>query len=183
MRHIRRSSAAAALVASLWALPSAARPYTERERGMAQAVAVDRVASFEDTGGGPAATLVLKDGTSLLVPRDDQRFAHWSTRLKEEQASGAFVYVAYDPASRRVAQILAPHARRIESVGAEPDGERLEVQLYRSPSTNFIVTSRPDYAELRARLTAAVASKEKLLVTSSVEDLEILDARPSPPAP
>lgn len=147
---------------------------------MAQAVAVDRVASFEDAGG-PAATVTLKDGTALLVPRDDQRFAHWSTRLKEEQASGDFVYVAYDPASRTVSQILAPHARRIEAVGAEPAGERLTVQLWMSPSTNFIVTTRPGYVELRARLTAAVASKEKVLVTSSVEDLEILDARPSPP--
>jgi hypothetical protein len=182
MRHIRRSSAAAALAASLWALPSAARPYTEGERGMAQAVAVDRVASFEDAGG-PAANLTLKDGTALLVPRDEQRFAHWSTRLEEEQASGDFVYVAYDPATRRVSQILAPHPRRIEAVGAEPEGERLKVQLFMSPTTNFIRTTRPDYAELRARLTAAVASNEELLVTTSVDDLlEVLDARPVPPA-
>lgn len=181
MRHIRRSSAAAALAAALWVLPSAARPHTEGERGMAQAVAVDRVASFEDAGG-PAASLTLKDGTALLVPRDEPRFSHWSTRLKEEQASGEFVYVAYDAATRTVSQILAPHARRIEAVGAEPEGERLKVQLFMSPSMNFIVTSRPHYAELRARLTAAVASKEKLLVTTSVEDLEVLDARPAPPA-
>jgi hypothetical protein len=148
---------------------------------MAQAVAVDRVASFEDAGGGTAASLVLKDGTALLVPRDDRRFGHWATRLKEEQASGDPVYVAYDPASRTVSQILAPLARRIESVGAAPAGERLAVQLWMSPSTHFIVTTRPGYAELHARLVAAVASKEKLLVTTSVEDLEVLDARAVPP--
>jgi hypothetical protein len=180
MRHIRRSSVAAALAASLWALPSVARA-GERERGMAQAVAVDRVASFEDSGGGPGAALALKDGTSLVVPRADQRFAHWSARLKEEQASGDFVYVAYDPTSRTVSQILAPIARRIESVGAAPEGERLAVQIWMSPSTHFIVTTRPGYAELHARLVAAVASKDKLLVTTSVEDLEVLDARAVPP--
>jgi hypothetical protein len=147
---------------------------------MAQAVAVDRVASFEDAGGA-AASLVLKDGTALLVPRTDQRFAHWSARLKEEQASGDPVYVAYDAASRTVSQILAPIARRIESVGTAPEGERLAVQLWMSPSTHFIVSTRPGYAELHARLAAAVASKEKLLVTTSVEDLEVLDARAVPP--
>ena len=167
-----------ALACALAAVP--VRSETKRERGMAETVTVGRIESFEAEGGSDAK-LTLEGGVTCLVPRDDRRFEFWSTTLKEDLASGRVVFVSCDASSRRVSEILSPMERQIERVGAAPDGERLAVQLYMSPSLNFILTTRPGYAELRARLAAAVASKEELLVTTAIMDLEVLDARPVPP--
>lgn len=151
--------------------------------GDALTVVVERVESFEDKEGAPAAELKLKGGTACLVPRDDRRFAFWSTMLKEDQASGAPVYVAFEPTSRQVKSILSPFARRIEQVGEAPEGEKLAVLIYMSPARHFILTTRPGYAELRSRLEEAVRSGQKLLVTTEPGEMEILDARLPPAAP
>jgi hypothetical protein len=182
MRRIRRSSAAVAAAALVLALPLASRadPGKKREKRMVEAVAVQRVESFVDAGG-PAAELKMADGTTLSVPRDDQRFSYWAQKLAKDQASRAFVYVAYDAGSRRVTEVLPPLDRRVERVDAEPAGDQLGVQLFMSPSRHYVLTTRPGYAELKARLEAAVASKEKVLVTTDLTELQILDARPIPP--
>lgn len=148
---------------------------------MAETVAVARIESFEDAGASDA-TLTLEGGFGCVVPRDDNRFSFWAETLKEDLAAKKPVYVACDGESRRVTDIFFPMARQIGRVAEAPEGERLTVQLFMSPSRNFIRTTRPGYAELRARLQAAVASQEPLLVTTAVVDLEILDARPVPPA-
>jgi hypothetical protein len=180
MRRIRRSSALAAALVLALPLASRADP-KERERQMAEAVAVGRVESFVDAGG-PSAELKMADGTALAVPRDDQRFAYWAKKLAKDKASRALVYVAYDSSSRHVTEVLPTVKQRIERVDAEPAGDRLGVQLFMSPSKHYVLTTRPGHAERKARLEAAVASKEELLVTTDLTELQILDARPIPPA-
>ncbi|MET0554807.1 MAG: hypothetical protein ABW221_17325 [Vicinamibacteria bacterium] len=171
---------AAALVL---ALPPASRAdgKQEREKRMAEAVAVGRVESFVDAGG-PSAELKMADGTALAVPRDDQRFTYWAQKLAKDQASRALVYVAYDSSSRHVTEVLPTARQRVERVDADPAGDRLGVQLFMSPSKHYVLTTRPGHAERKARLEAAAASKEELLVTTDLTELQILDARPLPPA-
>lgn len=178
MRRIRRSSAAAA--ALVLALPLASRADAkDKERQMAEVVSVGRVESFVDAGG-PSAELKMADGTALTVPRDDQRFAYWAEKLAKDQASRKIVYVAYDASSRRVTEVLPTLGYRVERVDAEPAGERLGVQLFMSPSKHYVLTTRSDYAELKARVEAAAASQQELLVTTDLTGLQILDARPVP---
>lgn len=143
-------------------------------------ITVEKVVAFEDPGGAADATVRLGDGSGYLLDRQHQLFSFWSEMLPEKQASGRLVYVESDPATCKVRAILPTALRRIESLASEPEGDRLWVNIFMSPSRHFLKTTGAGYEERRQRLEEAARSHEPLLLTVRPGDVEILDARRPP---
>jgi hypothetical protein len=73
--------------------------------------------------------------------------------------------------------ILAPTARYIEAVGAQPEGDRLRVILLMSQSVFSLKTSHPSFNEFRSLIEGAIQNGAQLLVTTDPDTQEIVDVR------
>lgn len=156
----------------------------EKERGGRMqriTVAVDKIAGFDVPTGADDAILRLAGGQEYRILRRDPHFDYYARLLPKEESAGRLIYVEALADTRVVQHLDLPVLRRIDSVAASVDGGRLAVLIRRSPSQYFLRADHPDVARIRACLEEAVKNQEAILVTSTADTLEIIDAR-RPPA-
>lgn len=126
------------------------------------------------------AALTLADGSRFLLPKADPRSGVWNALIVEVQKYGGPVAVEYHPGTKALVDLYWPSRKKIHSVGPRR-GEQEQVMFVMSPSTYYMDTARPNYAEMRALLAVAAAGHSELLVTVNGATREVIDARlPTP---
>ncbi len=141
-------------------------------------VTVAAVVALDDAGGAADATLRLADGSALRVKRGSPLFGFLSDWTQKKKTKPLYVESDADGVVRLV---LPAALRQVARVDAEPQGDRLGVDIRMSPSRHFLSTARAHFAERRQLLEQAAAARQPLLLTVQPDSLEILDAR-QPPA-
>ena len=155
-------------------------------------VTVDRVQSIARPAqpAGRAAGLNLaavqfQGGQVCQLDLADPRARAWAAVLESLRLANLPAFVETDPASNRITRVLCPRAVTVAAVAPAPAGDRREVELEISHARHFLRRSNPDFEELRRTLEEAREKGSPILVTETLEQHEIIDARPVPgePAP
>lgn len=150
---------------------------SEAQRMQAIEVVVDSVVTIEDSQEGPGPTVRLGNGATYFIDRQDPLLKLFSEILLKKKEAGRVVYMEVDPNTRKVRDVGVPDLRRIQSVASEPVGDRLAVQIRRSPARHFVSTGCGRFEAIRRALAEASRSGEPILVTVRTGSTEILDAR------
>jgi hypothetical protein len=143
-------------------------------------VIVDKVTGFDDPGGTADVTVRFADGSQCHLQRTHAHFDYFAKLLPDEQKQGQLVYAECDD-SGTLQDVQLPALRKIEKVADQPEGDRLKVQIFMSPSRHYLRTTRANYDQLRKQLVEAAASDEPMLITVGAGGTEIFDVR-KPPA-
>jgi hypothetical protein len=137
--------------------------------------------AYRAADAAPSFLLVhLRGGQSFKLDMNDRRAAIWVALLNELWQSDEPVFLEADPQTNIIVRLLLPKAYSVKRVAAQPDGDRLEVELEISHARHFLRVSNPDHPQLLRELTNAQRHGTTVLVTESLDEPEIIDVRPAP---
>lgn len=108
----------------------------------------------------------------LAVPRD----LLWANLLEMRTRQHAPVYMAVDPDTKAITEVLVPLAHQVEAL--TPTAEGVEVILVRSAAPHFLRREHANFTALHEALQSAKESEAHVLVTETVGGKEIIDVRP-----
>lgn len=128
-------------------------------------------------------TVAFGSGRAGLLDMTTHRSRVWAEVLDSFRETGRLAYVEIDPDTSLITEVLQPMRYRVGRTVRSAAG--LEVELVISHARHFLRRSNPDFEELRRTLEEAREKGSPILVTETLEQHEIIDARPVPgePAP
>lgn len=139
-----------------------------------ESVIVDIVTAVAPPAGGFIAVSLRDHPPVRLDETQTLSSAHLSF-LQTSRDYQMAVYLEIDPATRVIAEVLAPYDSPVLSVNEQAD--RAEVLLVYSAAYHFLQRSHPDYARMIKDLRASVEHGNHLLVTESRDEHFIIDVR------
>jgi sugar phosphate isomerase/epimerase len=153
---------------------------------------VDGVERVSHPGGADVArerapaqylTVAFGSGRAGLLDMTTHQSRVWAEVLESFRETGRLAYVEIDPNTSVITQVLQPIPYRVGRIARLAD--RLQVELIISHARHFLRRSNPDFEEFREVLEGARQSGTSVLVTETLVEHEIIDARPVPgePAP
>jgi spermidine synthase len=103
------------------------------------------------------------------VPRDKV----WAEVLEWLQQNRRPAYVEIDPDTHHITSLLLPQPFRVR--GIRQVGRDLRVELEVSHAVHYVRANLPGFDQIAARLRAALAQEEEVLVTQSLDTSAIID--------
>jgi hypothetical protein len=101
--------------------------------------------------------------------------AIWADVLESLRAMEQPAYVEVDPATQYIVLLLIPLSVHVGVMKEVPDG--FEVELIISHALHYLRRDRPHFQEMLATLQTAQKDKTELLVTETLDEHVIIDAR------
>lgn len=138
-------------------------------------VHVGRLQSLEE--GPDGSRFALDDGAVLVADPASPSYFFWSRLLAASRRYGWPVYARCDPERGALRVLLPAQVYTVALLRSDPEGGDDRVGFHESHALHRLRGSRPDHAEMRARLEEARRSGRRVLVTESPRDPEILDVR------
>ena len=127
-------------------------------------------------------TIEFRSGRSGLLDLDIPRSAVWADVLNSLREAKQPAYVEIAPDTRFITTLLIPVAVTVASLTRTNSGD-VEVELIVSHARHVLRRTNPDFRNLHKTLEAAQKSGTRLWVTETLDEHEIIDARPVPAPP
>lgn len=139
-------------------------------------------------------TVHFKTGQTGRLDLKDPLSAHWANMIDKQAQANQPVFVEIDEETSVITNVLVPRVFTVERLETDERGNLL-VHLHQSSAIHAVLQSDPDFAAMRDSLQTALDDGSARLITSTRDDLEIIDVRtpagnpsgppekPLPPAP
>lgn len=139
-------------------------------------------------------TVTFKTGQRGHLDLKNPLSAHWADMIDQVSQANQPVYVEIDEETSVITDVLIPLVLTVERLETDERGNLL-VHLHQSHAIHAVLRSDPDFDAMRDSLQAALDDGSERLITSTMDDLEIIDVRtpsdnpsgptetPPPPAP
>lgn len=124
----------------------------------------------------------FKQGQTGILDLKDPLSAHWANILDEQAQANRPVYVEIDEETGVITNLLIPRTVTVERLDSDERGN-LRVRLHQSMAVHAVLKSDPNFDAMAGSLQAALADGTKRLITSTLDDLEIIDVREPPSNP
>lgn len=121
-------------------------------------------------------TVRFKKGQKGTLDLKDPLSAHWANMMDEQAQANRPVYVEIDDETGVITNLLIPQVFTVERVDTDEQGN-LRVRLHQSMAVHAVIISDPNFDAIRDSLQAALADGSERLITSTLDDLEIIDVR------
>lgn len=158
------------------------------------APARDMWAGESSRGGVDVVTVTFTGGRTGRLDLTDPLAAHWADVIQRVADAKGLVYVEIDDESGVITEVLIPRLFTVEALETVASGD-VRVRLHQSHAIHGLLRSDPNFEAMRDSLQAALDDGSERLITSTRDDLEIVDVRtpgtgssgpggvPVPPAP
>ncbi len=127
-------------------------------------------------------TVHFKTGQTGRLDLKDPLSAHWANMIERQTQANKPVYVEIDEETNVITGVLIPQVFTVERLETDDRGNLL-VHLHQSQAIHAVLGSNPDFAAMRDSLQAAMDDGSERLITSTLNDLEIIDVRTPPDNP
>ncbi|MBW2662458.1 MAG: hypothetical protein JRD93_10825 [Deltaproteobacteria bacterium] len=124
----------------------------------------------------------FKSGQVASLDLQDPLSAHWARMIDRQTQANLPVYVEIDEESAVITGVLIPRVFTVEKLETDDRGN-LRVQLHQSQAIHALLHTDPDFEVMRDSLQAAHDDGSERLITSTRDDLEIIDVRTLPDNP
>ena len=121
-------------------------------------------------------TVHFKTGQTGRLDLKDPLSAHWANMIDEQAQANQPVYVEIDEETSVITNVLVPRVFTVERLETDERGNLL-VHLHQSSAIYAVLQSDPDFAAMRDSLQTALDDGSERLITSTRDDLEIIDVR------
>lgn len=140
-------------------------------------VFIDRIQRLDLPPWGPTVPIRLQGGATALVDMTRPNAAGFCVLLRDLQQQGELLYLEVDPTTGVLERVLLPLVTRVASVAQRSVAGSYEVLLKECPARFFVRRLNPDSKKMLAALRASVKNSEPVLVTYTLDELEIIDVR------
>lgn len=127
-------------------------------------------------------TVRFKQGREGTLDLKDPLSAHWANMLDEQAQVNRPVFVEIDEETGVITNLLIPRVFRVERLDTDEQGN-LHVRFFQSMAVHAVLKTDPNFDAIRNSLQAALADSSERMITSTLDDLEIIDVREPPPNP
>src|SRR5574340_932322 len=121
-------------------------------------------------------TVQFKQGQKGFLDLRDPLSAHWANMLDEQAQANRPVFVEIDNETGVITNLLIPRFVTVERLDTDEQGN-LRVRLHQSMAVHAVLKTDPNFAGMRDSLQAALADGTQRMITSTLDDLEIIDVR------
>lgn len=118
----------------------------------------------------------FKTGQTGRLDLKDPLSAHWANMIDKQAQANQPIYVEIDEETSVITNVLVPRVFTIERLETDDRGNLL-VHLHQSHAVHAVLRSDPDFDAMRDSLQAALDDGSERLITSTRDDLEIIDVR------
>lgn len=113
-----------------------------------------------------------------LLDTSTHRGRAWAEVLQSLRETGQPAYVEIEPSTGMITELLLPIRYTVARVTPAKDG--LEIELVISQARHFLRRTHPEFAQFKNLFESALRGDTAVLVTESLAEHEIIDARPLP---
>ncbi len=121
-------------------------------------------------------TVHFKSGQTGSLDLKDPLSAHWAYIIDKQAQASQPIYVEIDDETRVITEVLVPRVFTVELLEAD-ERDNLLVHLQPSSAIHAVLKSDPNFDAMRDSLQAALDDSSERLITSTLDDLEIIDVR------
>jgi hypothetical protein len=118
----------------------------------------------------------FKTGQTGRLDLKDPLSAHWASMIDKQAQANQPVYVEIDEETSVITNVLVPRVFTVERLETDQRGNLL-VHLHQSSAIHAVLQSDPDFAAMRDSLQTALDDGSERLITSTRDELEIIDVR------
>jgi len=119
-------------------------------------------------------------GESPILDWSDGRSAVWSEVIESQRQRAAPLFFEVDQQTNHISSILIPGRFIVDAISLGRGGDSLEVMLHISHAKHYLRRDHADFANMRSKLVEAIENGREVLVTTTIDEHEIIDVRDAP---
>jgi hypothetical protein len=123
-----------------------------------------------------SVTVSFKTGQTGRLDLKDPLSAHWANMIDRQAQANQPVYVEIDEETGVITELLIPQIFTVERLRTDEYGNLL-VHLHQSHAIHAVLKSDTNFTAMRDSLQTALDDGSERLITSTLNDLEIIDVR------